>query len=127
MNKALDILQEWIKGINTADIDKLLNLYNEKAVLIPTFSNRLLDSNNKIKDYFEKLASKERLSIELHRNTILVQEIRKDLFSLSGIYKWQFAIDGELFSFEARFSYIFDLNSKNPIIHHHSSQIPRTL
>ena len=127
MNKALEILQEWMKGINTADVEKLLSLYNDEAVLIPTFSNRLLDTKEKIKDYFEKVGSKEQLSIALHDNTVITQEIGKDLFSVSGIYNWRFDIDGELFNFEARFSYIFDLTKEKPILHHHSSQIPRTL
>ena len=127
MNKALEILQEWMKGINSADVEKLLSLYNDEAVLIPTFSNRLLDTKEKIKDYFEKVGSKEQLSIALHDNTVITQEIGKDLFSVSGIYNWRFDIDGELFNFEARFSYIFDLTKEKPILHHHSSQIPRTL
>jgi len=127
MNKALEILQEWMKGINTADVEKLLSLYNDEAVLIPTFSNRLLDNKDKIKDYFEKVGQKEQLSIALHDNTVITQEIGKDLYSISGIYNWRFDIDGELFNFEARFSYIFDLSKEKPILHHHSSQIPRTL
>lgn len=127
MNKALVVLQEWMKGINTADIEKLLNLYNDESVLIPTFSNRLLNTKEKIKDYFEKVSQKEHLSIALHDNTVITQELEENLFSISGIYNWRFDIDGELFNFEARFSYIFDLTKDSPILHHHSSQIPRTL
>lgn len=127
MNRALEVLQEWMKGINTADVEKLLSLYNDKAVLIPTFSNRLLDTKEKIKDYFIKVGSKEQLSIALHDNTVITQELAENLFSVSGIYNWRFDIDGELFNFEARFSYIIDLSKDCPILHHHSSQIPRTL
>jgi len=127
MNKALEILQEWMNGINTADVEKLLSLYNEDSVLIPTFSNRLLDNKEKIKDYFEKVGTKEQLSIALHDNTVITQELAENIFSVSGIYNWRFDIDGELFNFEARFSYIFDLSKESPILHHHSSQIPRTL
>ena len=127
MNKALEVLQEWMKGINTADVEKLLGLYNDKAVLIPTFSNRLLDTKEKIQDYFEKVGSKKQLSITLHENTVITQELASNVFSISGIYNWKFEIDGELYNFEARFSYIFDLNKEKPILHHHSSQIPRML
>ena len=55
MHTVSDILQAWIDGINTADIKKLINLYDENAVLIPTFSNRILDTKEKIKDYFDKI------------------------------------------------------------------------
>jgi len=50
-----------------------------------------------------------------------------DIWTMSGIYNWRFIVDGELLNFEARFSYLVDLSKSSPIIHHHSSQIPRML
>ena len=123
-----DVLEQWMQAVNSGDIESLLALYDNQAVLIPTFSNRLLDTPEKLRDYFEKLGSREELSIALHEKTVIVQEIDKqNLYSLSGIYNWRFDIDGELFNFEARFSYVIDLSKPNPILHHHSSQIPRML
>jgi len=127
LKKYKDILQTWIDAINNADIEKILNLYNEEAVLIPTFSNRILDTKEKIYDYFTKVNNKQQLSITLHDNTLIIQEINTRLATLSGIYNWRFDIDGEMFNFEARFSYVVDLTKKSPILNHHSSQIPRTL
>lgn len=123
----LDILEDWMNAINNGNVEKLLNLYDEQAVLIPTFSNRLLNTPDKLKEYFEKLGSREELSIALHEKTVISQEIQNQIFSLSGIYNWRFAVDGELLNFEARFSYILDISKPKPILHHHSSQIPRTL
>lgn len=127
MNKPENILNEWMDGINAADVEKLINLYDEKAVLFPTFSNRILDTKEKIKEYFEKVGAKEKLSIKLHDKTVTTQELEDQIFCLSGIYTWCFSIDGEPYSFEARFTYVFDLSKDNPIVHHHSSQIPRML
>ena len=45
-----DVLKEWMTAINNRDIERLLGLYDEKAVLIPTFSNRLLNTPEKIRD-----------------------------------------------------------------------------
>lgn len=122
-----DILNQWMRAVNNGDIQDLLGLYDNKAVMIPTFSNRLLDKKEKIKDYFEKLANKEELSIALHENTIITQDLGNNIYLLSGIYNWRFAVDGELLNFEARFSYVIDSTKPSPILHHHSSQIPRTL
>jgi hypothetical protein len=127
MKKPEDILNEWIQAVNNRDIESLLALYNEQAVLMPTFSNRLLNNPNKIREYFEKLTSREELSVALHEKTLNVQAIKNDIYVLCGIYYWRFALDGELFRFEARFSYIIDITQSSPIIHHHSSQIPRML
>jgi hypothetical protein len=125
--KPEDVLKEWMQAINNSDLESLLGLYDEKAVLIPTFSNRVLNTPAKIREYFERLSSREELSIALHEKTLIVQSINNDRYALSGIYCWRFALDGELLSFEARFSYMLDLTLSSPIIHHHSSQIPRML
>ncbi len=122
-----DILEQWMQAVNEGDVEKLLSLYDNQAVLIPTFSNRLLNTPEKLRNYFEKLGNREDLSIALHGKTLITQELGNQIFSLSGIYNWRFAVDGELLNFEARFSYLIDLSKPNPILHHHSSQIPRML
>ena len=127
IKKAKDILEQWMKAVNDGNVENLLSLYDNQAVLIPTFSNRLLNTPEKLRDYFEKLGSREDLSIALHEKTLIIQELENQIYSLSGIYNWRFAVDGELLNFEARFSYLIDLSKQNPILHHHSSQIPRTL
>ena len=127
IKKPNDVLKEWIQAVNEGDIAGLLALYDEKAVLIPTFSNRLLSTPEKIREYFNKLCVREDLSIALHEKTLVVQSVNDDIYALCGIYCWRFVIDEELLSFEARFSYLLNLSLPRPIIHHHSSQIPRML
>lgn len=122
-----DILEQWMQSVNNGNVENLLSLYDKDAVLIPTFSNRLLNTPDKLKNYFEKLGSREELSIALHEKTLIIQNLQNSISILSGIYNWRFGVDGELLNFEARFSYIIDLSKPNPILHHHSSQIPRTL
>jgi len=121
------ILKTWMSHVNQADIESLLALYAPSAVVIPTFSNRLLNRPEKIRKYFEALGGREELSIALHEKTLVVQPIRDDLYSMCGIYCWRFAVEEELLSFEARFSLIIDPTLPSPILHHHSSQIPRAL
>ena len=127
MKTPQDVLEQWMQAVNNGDVESLLGLYDSQAELIPTFSNRLLNTPEKLREYFEKLGSREELSIALHEKTLIVQELRNPLFSLSGIYNWRFIVDGELLNFEARFGYVIDLSRPSPILHHHSSQIPRML
>lgn len=127
MKTPQDVLEQWMQAVNNGDVEGLLGLYDSQAVLIPTFSNRLLNAPDKLREYFEKLGSREELSIALHEKTLIVQELKNPIFSLSGIYNWRFIVDGELLNFEARFSYVIDLSKPSPILHHHSSQIPRML
>ena len=121
------ILTEWMQAVNKRDIDTLLSLYNKTAVLIPTFSNKLLTTPEDIRDYFVKLANREELSVSLHEKTLSIQLIKNEIYILSGIYCWRLTIDREPFVFEARFSYTIDTSLPNPILNHHSSQIPRML
>lgn len=127
MEKPEDLLKEWMAAVNHGDLEALIALYDADAVLIPTFSNRLLSKPVGIRDYFGKLCSREELSIALHEKTLIVHSLNNAMHALYGIYCWRFAIDGELLSFEARFSYVVDLARPHPILHHHSSQIPRML
>ena len=110
--------------VNNGDIESLLDLYDSGAILIPTFSNRILNTPEKLREYFERLGTHEDLSVTLHEKTLAVQELQKQIFSLSGIYNWRFNVEGEVLNFEARFSYLIDLSKASPILHHHSSQIP---
>lgn len=125
--KPLDILNQWMEAVNQADVEKLIALYDKTAILIPTFSNRILNTPEKLRDYFEKLGSREELSIALHEKTLHVQSLNDKFYTLNGFYNWRFKVDGELLNFEARFSYIIDITNSSPIIHHHSSQVPRML
>lgn len=121
------ILKEWMQSINSGNLEALLALYDENAVLIPTFSNRLLSRPEALREYFAKICSREELSIALHEKTLNIKLIAGNVHAMHGIYCWRFAIEDELLSFEARFSYVLDLDRPRPIVQHHSSQIPRML
>ncbi len=122
-----EVLHQWMAHVNKGNVEGLLGVYDENAVLIPTFSNRLLKGREALRGYFEKLGSKEELSIALHEKTLITQDIGDNMYTISGIYNWRFAVDGEVLNFEARFDYLLDLKKNSPILHHHSSQIPRAI
>ena len=127
MGKPDEILQIWLKAVNEGNLEKVLSLYNENAILIPTFSNKISNTSEKIRNYFNQLKSREGLQVNLHENTIKQQRIDENVYALCGIYNWKFFVEDELLIFEARFSFLINLALKSPILHHHSSQIPRTL
>lgn len=100
MKKPEHILNEWVIAVNKGDIKHLLALYDKSAILIPTFSNRLLKTPKDLRDYFVRLRNRKGLSVELHKNTLIIQKIKEDVFTLSGIYRWRFFVDDELLTFE---------------------------
>lgn len=122
-----NIIKNWMNNINNGEIENVLALYDKNAVLLPTFSSIVLKTPAAIRDYFERLSSREGLKVSIHEKTLIVQNLGKEITLLSGICRWEFKIDGQLLNFEARFTFGLNLKQPSPIIHHHSSQIPRML
>ena len=120
------LCQTWLDAVNQGRIEDVLALYSPDAVLLPTFSGSIRRNSESRRDYFQQLASRPGLCVSLHEKT-LVGSFSGSLATASGIYRWDMEVDGEPLGFEARFSLMLDLHSSAPILHHHSSQVPRDL
>jgi len=122
-----DVLNTWMKCVNEADLEPLLALYADDAILLPTFSAVSIRDQPGREAYFERLAQREGLSVRLHDRTLRIHPASDTISIVSGVYSWQFELEEEKMTFEARFTYVIDTARKNPILHHHSSQLPRNL
>jgi len=125
--KPEDILSEWMRCVRERDLEGVLGLYAEEAVLLPTFSTRILLGPDGMRDYFARLCQRDGLELVLRARTLAVQPAGPGLHLLSGIYRWSMLVDGEPLSFEARFTLLVAPALPRPILHHHSSQVPRGL
>jgi len=127
-NEPREILDTWMHAVNErTSLQPLLNLYDENAILLPTFSAQTIRDQNARQHYFERLTEREGLTVKLHERTLRIVPAGESISIISGIYSWQFDLEEEKMTFEARFTYVIDLSRQNPILHHHSSQIPRNL
>lgn len=126
-DKPEQVLQCWLDAINSGKLERAISLYSDDAVLLPTFSNKTLTDSKDKELYFSRLASYKNLSVELHERTLRTQQLSASLYLISGIYCWRLEIEEELLSFEARFTMAMELSSPSPILHQHSSQVPRML
>ncbi|MBX3747211.1 MAG: DUF4440 domain-containing protein [Verrucomicrobiae bacterium] len=126
-SNAMEVLHAWMGGVNGGQIDDVLGLYADGAVLLPTFSPHAITTEEMRRRYFEQLGARPGLNVSLHQRTVREQPLAGSLRVISGIYCFRMEIDGELLGFEARFSYVVDPGASRPILHHHSSQIPRNL
>lgn len=121
------VLKLWMEAINSGNARAAADLYAEKAVLIPTFSSHALRSPKERMGYFDSLMTREQLQVTLHERTLHLNSLAETHHVLCGIYRFSFMVDDEPLNFEARFSYLLDLEQQAPILHHHSSQVPRGL
>ena len=116
------IITSWENYLNNADLNNLINLYAEDAVLWGTFSNVIRDNLDLIREYFQELFKKRDLKVSFNASCNRVYE---DTHLYSGTYKFSY-IDQELIIINARYTFVVckDRNGKYKIVEHHSSVIP---
>ncbi|MEI8032225.1 MAG: DUF4440 domain-containing protein [Chlorobiaceae bacterium] len=124
---AEEVLFQWVSRVCSGCPDDIAALYQESAVLVPTFSPHTVTTPEGVAGYFGQLASREGLGVRLHNKALRKQALSETLYALSGIYSFEFEVDQVLLSFPSRFSFVVDISLERPIIHHHSSQVPRNL
>ena len=118
--KPFEILNSWQQHLNEGNISSILKLYDISCVLIPTFSSELLTDHEQIKEYFVKVIEVQKGKVEFQPNSISEQLVGKNMYLLSGKYFFHLM---EKEKIPARFSFLVNLLSENPILHHHSSRI----
>jgi len=121
------ILERWIEYVNKLEVENVMKLYDSKSTLLPTFVQNSLSTPQQIKEYFKQLSARKNLRVDLHAETLKKYDIGESKYILMGIYSFHFIVDDASLTFPSRFTFILDISRKNPILHHHSSQIPRTL
>ena len=99
-------------------------MYHEDADLLPTFSSEIRMDPESIRRYFVQLSANDRIVVELDENSLIVQKLSDNLYTLGGIYSWLLVAGEKENRFLARFTYTIDIDSDKPILHHHSSLVP---
>ena len=118
--KPFEILNSWEHYLNEENLSEILKLYNLSCVLIPTFSSEILTDHAKIKEYFVKVIEVQKGKVKFQSNSISEQQVGEKIYLLSGKYFF-YLLEKE--KIPARFSFLINPYSDNPIMHHHSSLI----
>jgi len=121
------ILELWIECVNKLEMESVVKLYDEGSTMLPTFSPHCLSESRQVKEYFQQLSTRQSMRVDLHTETLKKMELDENRFILTGIYSFHFVVDDADLTFPSRFTLIIDTSREKPILHHHSSQIPRTL
>ena len=119
MKKKIETLfDDWCQAIETGQSENVLNLYDENAILLPTLSNTICQTQAQRKDYFIAFLDKkpkctcDESYIRVFGNTAIN----------SGSYTFTLK-DGS--SIQARYTFVYkEKNGQWNIIEHHSSQMP---
>ena len=114
-----EILNSWQQHLNEKNLSGVLKLYDISCVLIPTFSSEILTDHEQIKEYFVKVIEVQKGKVEFQPNSISEQQVGENMYLLSGNYFFHLIEKEKILS---RFSFLVNLLSENPILHHHSSR-----
>ena len=117
----------WADNVNDLNAESLLDLYDKHATLMPTFSPHTVGDRAALISYFDQLFSRDSLSVTLHDDTVDAFHLADQLDLVFGVYSFAFEVDRTLLTFPARFTFVLDLGRSAPILHHHSSQIPKMI
>ena len=117
--KPFEILNSWQQYLNKGNLSGVLKLYDLSCVLIPTFSSEILTDHIKIKEYFVEVIEIQKGKVKFQPNSISEQQVGENMYLLSGKYFFHLIEKGEI---PARFSFLVNPLSENPIMHHHSSR-----
>lgn len=118
-----EFLAAWVAAVNGGDLEGVLGLYGEKAVLLPTFSSEVMATPDQIRGYFENVSSNDSVEVVVREDTVICQEGRGGS-AILGVYDWLIVNGEERREVAARFSYLVELSADAPILHHHSSALP---
>lgn len=122
--QAADVVLKWVDCVNSGDLDGVLSLFAEDAILLPTFSAKILNKPEDIRAYFLMLASRPGARVEIDETTFSATNTRDNIVSLVGKYTFYFDEEGKSVAYPSRFTFVVVLNSDHPISHQHSSLLP---
>ena len=122
--EAVRFAANWVGVVNKKSVTQILALYSGRATLLPTFSSIPAKGHNQIEAYFRRLLSRDTVAVELHDESVGVDDISANIKATYGTYTFLYNVQGVRKSFAARFTFVLDTDDLAPIIHHHSSLIP---
>ena len=119
---AESLLRKWEVCLNNADLEGIVSLYTDNAVLWGTFSDIIRDNPELIREYFEALFLRENLKVKFGSSNL---RSFGQAAIYSGEYEFSYQSD-EIVKCPARFSFVFykDESGSYKIIDHHSSLTP---
>ena len=119
------IVDRWTEYFNNGNLERLLDMYQEEATLLPTFSPNLLSTPKQIEEYFVRTIEHQ-ASVEIDDGKTIKRKLSENIYLLTGFYSFYFDNNRKR-EFKSRFTFLIDLSTEKPIQHHHSSQIPESL
>ena len=122
MKTPAEFVEEWMKTICSNNVDAIVSLYKEDAVLLGTLDSKIRKGSSEIKEYFV-------FFVQLKPRGKITEIIEKDFgdrrFAVAnGTYDFDLTENDEQTTTPARFTFVLDrIGTKWKIHSHHSSKL----
>jgi uncharacterized protein (TIGR02246 family) len=116
--------QKWAAAIKSHDAERIVDLYDDEAVLLSTFDGKPIIKRQERLKYFESLTKKKDLDVTLNE---AFYEENGDIAIANGLYTFSYTENGKKVDVPARFSFVFENEPDEEgweIESHHSSLVP---
>ncbi len=120
----LEIPKIWSERINAGDLEGVLSLYEESALLLATFDAQPLDQPVQRREYFENFLNRPGAGVEVDETTLVHSRHSEGVYQATGLYTFFYEEGGVLVRQPARFTFIVSVDERPLILHHHSSLVP---
>ena len=123
MKKPTEFIEEWMETVCSNDVNAIISLYKEDAILLGTLDKKVRQSRDQIKGYFDffvKLKPCGKIT------EIVVEDYGSGRFAVAnGTYDFDLIEDGGKVVAPARFTFVLErTGAKWMIQSHHSSKQP---
>jgi uncharacterized protein (TIGR02246 family) len=119
VRNAFDI---WLVAVSSHNAEKVAELYESDAILLPTLSSKVKELPEQRLQYFKKFTALPEIKGTV--NEILTR-VYGDIGINSGTYTFTYQKDGKTIIVPSRFSFVYQRTDKGwMIVDHHSSKMP---
>ena len=122
MKKPAEFIQEWMKAVCSNDVNTIISLYKEDAVLLGTLDKKVRKGRDQIKEYFDFFVKLKPCG----KITEFVEEDYGRVCVVNGTYDFNLTENGKSVVAPARFTFVLEKAGMKWIIQsHHSSKQPK--
>ena len=121
MKTPTEFVEEWMKTVCTNNVESMVSLYKEDAVLLGTLDGKIRKGRGEIKGYFDFFVKLKPCG----QITEIVEEDYGRVVVANGTYDFDLVENGEQVVAPARFTFVLErVGTKWMIQSHHSSKEP---
>lgn len=119
-----EIPKKWSDLLNDGDLEGVLALYEENALLMATFDAQPLVQPSLRRKYFENFMGRTGAGVEVDESSLHCIRLSANIYQATGLYTFFYEDTDVLVRQNARFTFIVSNEVSSLILHHHSSLVP---